>query len=115
VLALEKAISLEPDNSQHKINLALVYADLPPENNPMAGIQMLLDMNKKDPQDVEVIVRIGRLAIKTGQYDRAIERLKRALELDPQNKSAPCFLYQAYSGLGDQAKAEEFKARCEQF
>ncbi len=113
VQALEKAASLNPANLQHKVNLALVYAENPPQDTPMKGILMLRDLNEQHPDDVLVLTQLGRLAIKTSQFDRAIERLTRAVELEPGNKAATCLLAQAFEGKGDAAKATDFKAKCE--
>lgn len=113
VQALEKAASLNPGNIQHKVNLALVYAENPPKDTPMKGILMLVDLNKQFPDDVLVLTQLGRLAIKTGQFDRAVQRLSRAVELAPDNQQAACLLAQAYEGMGDAAKAAEFKSKCE--
>ena len=113
VQALEKAASLNPTNIQHKVNLALVYAENPPKETPMKGILMLVDLNKQYPNDVLVLTQLGRLAIKTGQFDKAVQRLGKAAELDPSNKTAVCLLSQAYGGLGESAKAADFKSKCE--
>ncbi len=112
VQALEKAISLEPENLQHRINLAVVYAEVPPEGNPMTGIQMLLDLNKQLPENVPVIVQIGRLAMKTGQYEKAAERFESALALEPDNARAVCLAAEAYTALGNNEKAAAYQSRC---
>ena len=62
VQSLEKAVSLNPDNMQHKVNLALIYAENPPKEMPMKGILMLIDLNKQHPDDVLVLTQLGRLA-----------------------------------------------------
>ena len=111
--ALEKAASLNPTNMQHKVNLALVYAENPPKDTPMKGILMLVDLNKQHPDDVLVLTQLGRLAIKTSQFDKAVQRLSRAVELAPDSKTAVCLLAQAYNGMGDSAKAADFKSKCE--
>lgn len=113
VQALEKAASLNPENVQHKVNLALVYAENPPKETPMKGILMLVDLNKQFPDNVLILTQLGRLAIKTSQFDRAVQRLGRAVELAPDNQAAICLLAQAYEGMGDQTKAAEFKSKCE--
>jgi cytochrome c-type biogenesis protein CcmH/NrfG len=113
IQALEKAASLNPENIQHKVNLALVYAENPPKDTPMKGILMLRDLNEQHPDNVLVLTQLGRLAIKTSQFDRAVERLSRAVELEPSSKTATCLLAQAYEGLGDAAKATDFKSKCE--
>ncbi len=113
VQALEKALSLNPSNMQHKVNLALVYAENPSKENPMKGILMLVDLNKQYPDDVLVLTQLGRLGIKTGQFEKAVKRLERVISLEPDNKTANCLLSQAYDGLGESAKAADFKSKCE--
>jgi tetratricopeptide (TPR) repeat protein len=112
VQAFESAISINPDNTAHQVNLALVYTSEPPEDNPMKGIQMLLQLNKEQPENVLVLVNLGRLAIQTGQFDRAEVRLQKALEIDPNNKSAICLLANVYAELGNASEAEAFQQRC---
>ena len=112
VLAYENAISLAPEESSHKLNLALLYADHPPADNPMRGIRMLLDLNAADPDDVAVLVQLGRLALRTGQDDRALERLMRAVELAPGNRSAQCLLGEAAAREGIAELAAASAARC---
>lgn len=112
VQAFENASSLNPTEVAHKTNLALVYTDNPPQENPMKGILMLVDLNKQYPENVSVLMNLGRLAIKTGQFDRAIVRLEEALRLDADNTNAICLLVKAYQGLGNKTKVQEFGQRC---
>lgn len=111
IKAFENASSLNPTKVAHKTNLALVYTDNPPQDNPMKGILMLVDLNKQYPEDVSVLMNLGRLAIKTGQYDRAINRLEEVIRLDANNNAA-CLLVEAYKGLGNTAKMQEFEQQC---
>lgn len=113
VQCLENAASINPDNPQHKINLALVYAEDPPKDNPMKGILMLIDLNKQYPENVPLLTQLGRLAIKTGQFDKAVQRLERAMSLEPDNPSANCLIVKAYEGLGNEPKAAEYRPKCD--
>lgn len=113
VRSLEKAASLNPDNVQHRVNLALVYAENPPKDTPMKGILMLVELNKQNPDNVLVLTQLGRLAIKTSQFEKAAERLDRAMKLEPNNKNIACLLAQAYEGMGQSVKASEFRQKCE--
>jgi tetratricopeptide (TPR) repeat protein len=112
-MAFENAISLEPDNINHRINLALSYTEAPTEDNPMKGILMLRELNEAYPENVGVLYNLGRLAIQTGQYDRAIERLEQALVYDKDNRQIYCLLAEAYKQTGDLNRANEADLICQ--
>lgn len=112
VPALEVAASLDPDNINHRINLALCYAELPPDDKPMHGIQLLLGLNEKYPENPAVLTQLGRLAIKTGQFDRAIERLTVAVRLNPEGVAAQCLLAEALDGAGRTEEAVVAQKKC---
>ncbi len=114
VKAYENAISLQPDNLDNKINLALVNADYPPKNNPMKGILALLDLNKQNPDNVPILTNIGRLGIQTGQFEKAAKRLQKAVDLEPTNKRANCLLAEAYNGLGNMEKKGTYEQKCKE-
>jgi tetratricopeptide (TPR) repeat protein len=110
--AYENAISLAPESSTHKVNLALHYTDNPPAGNPMRGIRMLLDLNKENPDDVTVLNQLGRLALQTNQNDKALGRLTRATELEPDNRTAQCLLSEAARRTGNQELAASAEKAC---
>ncbi|MCB0375900.1 MAG: tetratricopeptide repeat protein [Sinomicrobium sp.] len=112
IRAFENAISLDPEELAHQVNLALVYTEYPPADNPMRGILMLRELNDAHPNNVLVMNTLARLAIKTGQYDRAIQRLERSLELEADNQNTICLLATAYESAGQTEKAAQFAARC---
>lgn len=112
VKAFESAASLAPEKVEHRVNLALVYAENPPPDNPMQAVLMLRELESKHPESPAVYNALGRLAIKTGQWQRAIERLEKARSLDMKNPNTPCLLAQAYEGAGNSTKATEFAALC---
>ncbi len=112
VRAFENAISLEPENVANQVNLALTYTSNPPPDNPMKGVLMLRQLNQEAPDNVLVLNALARLAIQTGQYDKAVERLTAALEVAPDNVKSTCLLAQAYEGQGNAAQAEQYADRC---
>ncbi|AEE50463.1 tetratricopeptide repeat protein [Haliscomenobacter hydrossis] len=112
--AFENAISINPDELAHKINLALVYTDNPPQDNPMKGILMLRELNDSNPDNPAILLQLGRLAMRTNQLERAVERLERAFQLDPSLIEAACMLAEAYAGLGNKEKSDSFAQKCEQ-
>ena len=114
VSALENATSLNPSNLQHAVNLALVYTENPPAENPMKGILMLVELNKQNPDNVSVLNQLGRLAIKTGQIDKAIQRLSKAIELEPDNPMSNCLPGKAFEEKQDPEAASPYLTRCKE-
>ena len=112
--AFENAISLNPGEVAHRVNLALTNVEYPPKDNPMKGILQLRELDQKYPQNPIVLSNLGRLAIQTGQYDKALERLEAAVAVDPENNRLYCLLERAYEGAGNQAKAAEAAQKCQQ-
>jgi len=79
----------------------------------MQGILMLKELNDKYPNNVSVLNQLGRLAIQTGQGEKALERLTKAYELDPKNGATICMLASAYEITGDDTNAVKFQTLCE--
>lgn len=112
VKSFENAASLNPENPEHRVNLALVYAENPPPDNPMQAVLMLRELESKHPDNPAVYNALGRLAIKTGQWQRAIERLEKSWSLSKSNPNTPCLLAQAYEATGNTIKAQAFADIC---
>lgn len=112
ITAFENAISIQPSNIDHRINLALCYIENPPQDNPMKGILLLRELNGQYPENVNVLNQLARLAIKTNQLDKALERLTKAVELDPENKTSACLLAEVYAMKNETEKSEKYKIIC---
>ena len=112
VPAYETAISLAPANPAHRLNLAIHLAENPPPDNPMRGILLLRELNEANPDDVPVLLQLGRLALQTGQNEKARERLSHAVDVEPANRQAQCLLAEAAGRLGDVATATTAAQAC---
>jgi tetratricopeptide (TPR) repeat protein len=112
VSAFQNATSLNPANIENKINLALCYTENPPQDNPMKGTLLLLDLERNNSGNVPVNIQLARLGIKTGQFDKAIGRLEKILTKEPNNKRAVCLLAEAYNRANN-PKATEMAKKCE--
>lgn len=110
--AFENAISINPMNTQHKTNLALCFVEMPPADNPMKGIQMLLSLNEKFPDDPGVLIQLARLGMQTGQFDKAEGRLMKVLSIDPANKRAVCLLSELLEKAGKMDQAKLYYEKC---
>lgn len=112
IRAFENAISLNPDDIEARINLAVCYVDNPDKDNPMQGILMLRELNQKYPENVPVLNQLGRLAIQTNQINKAIERLEAAIIISPENQNTICLLAEAYEAASEPEKAKFYRDKC---
>lgn len=112
VRAFETAISLDPENIDNRINLALGYIEVPQQDNPMKGILLLRELDSQYPGNIKVLAQLGRLSLVTNQIDNALKRLKQGEDIDPDNKTIICLLAQAYEKAGDIINAEKYNNKC---
>jgi tetratricopeptide (TPR) repeat protein len=109
VECFQNAASLNPSKIEHRLNIALCFAENPPQDNPMKGILQLRELDAQNPDNVPVNFHLARLAIKTGQFDRAIGRLEKVLTKEPNNAKLLCLLADAYAGANSPKAAEAAK------
>ena len=109
--AYQNAISLAPENVDHRINLALTYTESQ-QANPMRGILMLRDLVDQYPEEPRVYTTLAQLAINTGQLEKAAERFETAAELAPNDPDVFCPLARVHEELGNSEKSAIFAARC---
>ncbi len=110
--AFEKAISLEPSNVDHRVNQALCYIELPEEGQPMKGIQMLAGLANTYPEAPAPPYQLARLAVKTGQYERALTRIEQALKLAPEDPRIACLAIEIYTALKRPEEADKLRDLC---
>ena len=110
VSCLEEALKADPLNEDAKLALATVYIEGTGE--PMKGVQMLLAITREKPDDIRANLVLGRMSVKSGQWDKAVSRLETVLKQEPENKEALYFQAQAWEGKGDKKKAIELLEKC---
>jgi tetratricopeptide (TPR) repeat protein len=101
----EKALRLNPDNTDAKINLGACYVEGTSE--PMKGIGMLKEVEKTDSNNVNLQLNFAFFSEKSGQWDRAIARFEKVLKIQPDFIEAYLHLADAYEQKGDKANAIE--------
>ena len=57
----------------------------------MKGIMMLREVLQEDPDNVQAHLQLGLFSVQSGQYDKAVERFRKVLELDPANNAEAWF------------------------
>jgi len=93
-----------------KVKLASLHVD--ELQNTMAGVTLLLDVVKKEPQHVVANLTLGRLSIVSGQLNKAKQRLNTVLEIEPENTEALLFLAGVYEQTDEPGKAIEYYEKC---
>lgn len=112
IFALENAISLDPADENHRLNLALVHVANPSKENPMQGILMLRDQLDKNPENVNVLYHLARLSVQTGQYENAKKRLLQLLEIEPEHAKGNCLIGKIAENVGLSENIENYLKYC---
>ena len=94
----EKTLMIEPDNINAKIDLASCLVE--GSREPMKGIAILREIEKKDSNNVRLQLSFGFFSAKSQQWDRAIKRFKKVLALDSGYIEAHLHLADAYEQSG---------------
>lgn len=105
-----KALELNSENTDTKVALATCYTEGTGET--MKGVTLLRAVTQKDSNNVPANLLLGKLAIQSGQLDKAIRRLELVLTLQPKNTEAMYFLAEAYKNQGNKAKAISLLENC---
>jgi tetratricopeptide (TPR) repeat protein len=114
VRSFENAISLDPENIDYRINLAICYAEQPPATNPMKGILSLLELNRSYPENTSVLYHLARFGMRTGQYDKAKERLETAISIDSTERRLYCLMVDLLKAMNQPENIEQYERACEE-
>lgn len=88
----QKADKIKPNTLEVKTGLGIAYVSGTP--NPMQGITLLLDVVKQDPKNLKANLNLGLFSMKSGQFDKAVERFKTVIDVAT---SAEAWFYLASS------------------
>ncbi len=94
VNAFQAALKLKPDGLDAKTGLGIadVNGGAP---SPMQGIALLLEVVAKDPTNRKANLNLGLFAIKSGQFQKGVDRFKGMLavkqEFEPEFYLAECY------------------------
>jgi tetratricopeptide (TPR) repeat protein len=110
IACFRQSLEINPNNDTVKMALAAAYIE--GAGQTMQGVQLLLGITREKPDNIPANMMLGRLAIQSGQFDKAIGRFEGILKQDPKNTEAMYFLAEAYKGKGDKTKAIELFEAC---
>ena len=111
VTSYEKALEINPENTDAKIGLAVTYLETSTEN-VMKGVLLLRDITDNDPGNITANLLLGRYGIVSGQFDKAVQRLEKVLSVDSTNAEAYLYLAEAYEGMGKKDQAIRMLEKC---
>ncbi|WP_229707308.1 tetratricopeptide repeat protein [Sphingobacterium alkalisoli] len=102
IQSYEKSLELDANSLSAKTGLgaALVTGS----NNPMSGIALLQEVVKTEPKNIEANRTLGLFSLQSQQYDKAIERFKTVVEMQPDAESY-FYLATGYEKIGLKTEA----------
>ena len=101
IACFEKALQLDPGNLDAKTGLGISIVD--GTNDPMSGIKMLQAVDSTDSTHINAQLALADFAVRSQQYDKAIERYNRVLRMKPEYYAIHLSLAELYSAKYDTA------------
>jgi tetratricopeptide (TPR) repeat protein len=114
----KNATKMQPANLDAKTGLGVAYVNQttlgitdPNGGSPMQGIMLLLDVVKQDPKNINANLNLGKFAVNSRQYDKAVQRFKTVIAQKP---SADAYFYiaESYKQLGLKNEAIDAYQKC---
>jgi tetratricopeptide (TPR) repeat protein len=103
VSCLEKARLLDPKNNEVTTQLGVAYVEL--GQDPMKGILLLREAVASDSTNAEAHLNLGYFSMQSGQFDKAVSRFQKVIELRPGNPEVYLYLSDALSSQGNNEAA----------
>ncbi len=100
--AYNKALEFNSESLDAKTGLGVAYVS--GTQNPMQGIQLLLGVVKEDPKNVKANTNLGMFSMKSGQFQKAVDRFKTVIDVKP-TPEAWFYLGTSYENLGQKPEA----------
>jgi tetratricopeptide (TPR) repeat protein len=102
IFAYQKALEFNPKSLDAQTGLGIAYVT--GTQNPMKGIQMLLAVVKEDPKNIKANMNLGMFSMKSGQFQKAVDRFKTINAIQPSPESW-FYLATSYENLGQKPEA----------
>lgn len=104
--AYQRVVDMNPNDLMAKTRLAMTLVT---SQNPMVGITMLREVLEVDPDYREAILNLGLLSIRSGQYDKAVARFEKLLEMDSLDYEAMLYNGVALQEIDTELSREYFE------
>jgi cytochrome c-type biogenesis protein CcmH/NrfG len=99
----ERSLKLNPANDSARVGLGatILYSG----HDPMKGIGIIREVVQKDSANAFAQFTLGEASLLSGQLDKAVERFKTVVRLQPSNQQALLILADTYERMGQKADA----------
>ena len=111
----EKALVINPQNDSSKIGLGSCYLFGAISATPMEGIQLISEVANRDSTNMFAQFMLGLGGYQSGQYEKAIIRLKKVVTKEPANLEAILALAESYERSGNKTSAIEWYEKSKKF
>jgi len=102
----DKVLELNPNNDSAKVGWGSTFIfGASGASSPMEGIMKIREVAERDSTNLYAQFMLGYGAMMTGQFDRAIDRLKKVSTAEPENTEAIFLLAEAYERAGNKTDA----------
>ncbi|MCU0441567.1 MAG: tetratricopeptide repeat protein [Bacteroidia bacterium] len=108
--AFEKVIKLNSENLDAQTALAAIVIQL--DEDVMKGVGLLKDVVAKDSNHVQAIFTLGMLSIQSNQYDKALSRFEKLVQLQPFNAEYYFYLGEVQAKMGNTKDAVKTYETC---
>lgn len=112
---LEQLLTINPNNDSATVSLGACYLFGNISNNPMQGIALIKKVLAKDSGNGYALITLGQGDMKSGQYEKAIERFKTVVTKNPHHTEAVFRLAEAYEKAGNKTEAIEWYKKAQTF
>lgn len=99
------AEELQKEDLDNKVEEAVLMIQTA-EGAPMAGIAKLKEVLEVDPNHVEANFWLGEFSLTTGQFQKAVPRFEKILEVQPYNADVVKRLATTFAQLQENEKAK---------
>jgi tetratricopeptide (TPR) repeat protein len=100
----ERSLTLNPANDSSKVGLGSVYV-YGGIATPMEGIGMIREVADRDTNNVYAQWTLGQASYYSRQLEKAVERFKRVIRLQPNNPEAILLIADSQEQLGNKKEA----------
>jgi tetratricopeptide (TPR) repeat protein len=101
----EQSLQINPGNDSVQVELGACYLFGNISSTPMEGILKIKQVADKDPNNMYAQLMLGLGDVKSGQYDKAVERLTVVAQKEPGNLQAVFNLAETFERKGDKRNA----------